>query len=72
MNKIKLANKRYKREQKRRAKRDLIASQRQARKIQRQRTRKMMIEGRRETIRARRENLDYVKNLEAELESEAA
>lgn len=67
LTKIKLANKKAKREQKRRALRAEIAKDRRAMKIRNKRMRKMMIAGRREDLKRREGQKQYIKQLEGEV-----
>lgn len=71
LSKIKQANKKARREQRRRNIRASSEETRRKNKIRQKRMRKMIIQGRREELRARREQIGYVARLEAELADES-
>lgn len=67
LEKIKLANIRARHDQKRKAKHAKSMKKKFEMKIRNKRMRKMMIEGRKEHMARRREELDYINDLTAEL-----
>lgn len=67
MDKLRLANKKNRRQQKRKLHRSRLLKQQQAIKVRNKRMRKMMIQGRKEDLATRRGHVDYVKQLESEV-----
>lgn len=67
LSKIRLANKKARRESRRKGVRSTGARQRTADKVRKGRMRKMMAQGQQEHKAARRGELDYINRLEAEL-----
>lgn len=64
---IRLANKKAKREAKRKNIRNGASTDRQKNRIRQRRMRKMMVQGRREYLQKRRDDKSYIDQLEAEI-----
>lgn len=71
LSKIRLANKKAARELRRKAVRDIAAHKRANAKVRQKRTRKMMIQGRKDYLAKRRFDADYINKLETEINEEA-